>query len=74
MAATPSLPRRVFKLAMDNGAHADCLVAGRPTACQSCCEMVEDSLDHFYGLLDTTGEKLVAIAIDFALDIESEQE
>lgn len=73
MTATPSLPHRVFAFAMSYGAHADCLIAGRPSACQPCCGLVEDSLDHFYGQLDTTGDKLVAIAADFAVDIENEQ-
>lgn len=69
----PTLPRRVFALAIKFGAHADCLIVGEEAACNSCRELVEDALDVFYGSLDTTGEKLVAIATDFAMDIDEEQ-
>ena len=73
MTMLPSLPRKVFALAMKYGAHADCLIAGQEGSCGPCCDLVEDALIHFYGHLDTHTEILFAIAADSAVDITQEQ-
>ena len=68
MTAQPTLPRKVFRLAMLAGAHADCLVSGSDHACEACSQIIISVFDRLYGHL-TEEQIYIAVTRDFEEDI-----
>ncbi len=58
-------PQKVIRIALDNGAHPDCITAGKiDDACQDCGIAVEDAMSQVYGHIKNPSEALKAILRD----------
>jgi hypothetical protein len=60
-------PRKVLRLAAEQGAHADCIAADYPGACEDCRDIVILSLRATYGHLSFL-ESVMAIMDDLEAD------
>ena len=56
-------PEKVKRVALEAGAHDDCIDAGPARACFRCAELMDAAFDYFYGDLPPDRVRL-AIAAD----------